>query len=126
MTKTLLLALSLLLSAAWLQAESQYPQTGSSQTGSTATGQTTVQGCLQSSNGSYTLTDNTGATYQLQGDTSKLSAHAGHEVQITGTSASEPSTSSSTGTQTAGARSKAIDVKSVKHISESCKSGSKY
>jgi hypothetical protein len=38
MTKTLLIALSLLASVAWLQAQSQYPQTGSSQTGATASG----------------------------------------------------------------------------------------
>ena len=48
MTKTFLLALSLLVSAAWVQAQSQYPQTqnpqtGSSQAGATASGQTTVK-----------------------------------------------------------------------------------
>jgi len=50
----------LLLSAAWLQAQ-QYPQTGSSQSGSSASAQaSTVQGCLQGSNGNFTLTDNAG------------------------------------------------------------------
>src|SRR5215813_11018438 len=49
MTRTLLLALSLLVSVAWVQAQAQYPQTGSSQTGATASGQTTVEGCLQHS-----------------------------------------------------------------------------
>src|SRR6266566_2653463 len=62
------LALALLLSAAWLQAQEQYPQTGSSEKGATASGQTTVQGCLQGSDGNYTLTDNSRTTYQLQGD----------------------------------------------------------
>ncbi len=83
MTKTLLIALSLLASVAWLQAQSQYPQTGSSQTGATASGQTTVRGCLQGSNGNYTLTTESGTVYQLQGDTAKLSEHIGHEVAIT-------------------------------------------
>jgi Protein of unknown function (DUF5818) len=43
-----------------------------------------VKGCLQGSHGNYTLMADNGTTYQLQGDTSKLSAHIGHEVQITG------------------------------------------
>src|SRR6266567_4418331 len=99
MAKTFLLAISLLVSAAWLQAQSQYPQTGSSQTGASASGQTTVQGCLQGSGGNYTLTDKSGTTYQLQGDTSKLSPHVGHEVQITGsTTSASTATSPTTGT----------------------------
>jgi hypothetical protein len=120
MTRTLLLALSLLVSAAWVQAQAQYPQTGSSQTGATASGQTTVEGCLQHSEGNYTLTDKTGTTYQLKGDTSKLKAHVGHEVQITGATMSGE-TSTTTGTQNAGTQSSMM-VESVKHISETCKS----
>ena len=64
MTKTLLLALSLLVSAEWVLA--QYPTTGSSQTGA-ASGQTTVQGCLQGSNGISTLTDKSGTTVPASG-----------------------------------------------------------
>ena len=48
MPKTLMLALALLLSTAWLAAQSQYPQTGSSQSGTAA--QTTIQGCFEESN----------------------------------------------------------------------------
>ncbi len=84
MTRTFLLGLILLASAAWVQAQSQYPQTDSRQSEATASGHTTVQGCLQGSGGNYTVTDKNGTTYQLQGDTSKLSAHVGHEVQVTG------------------------------------------
>jgi len=121
MTRTLLLALTLLVSAAWVQAQDQYPQTGTSQTGATASGQTTVEGCLQHSDGNYTLTDKTGTTYQLQGATSKLEEHVGHEVQITGSTMSG-ATSSTTGTATAGTQS-SLMVESVKHISKTCKSG---
>ena len=119
MTRTLLLALTLLVSAAWVEAQDQYPQTGSSQTGATASGQTTVEGCLQHSDGNYTLTDNAGTTYQLQGANSKLKAHVGHEVQITGSTMSG-ATSTTTGTQT-GTQSPLM-VESVKHISKTCKS----
>ena len=130
MSKTLMLALSFLLSTALLQAQEQYPQTGSSEKGATASGQTTVQGCLQGSDGNYTLTDNSGTTYQLQGDTSKLSAHVGHEVEITGTtsgaSAASPSagTNPTTGTPTAGAQQSTLTVQNMKHISKTCKSAS--
>ena len=133
MSKTLMLALALLLSAAWLQAQEQYPQTGSSEKGATASGQTTVQGCLQGSDGNYTLTDNSRTTYQLQGDTSKLSAHVGHEVEITGTtsgaSATNPSagtgtTNPTTGAPTAGAQPSTLTVQNMKHISKTCKSAS--
>ena len=128
MPKTLMLALALLLSAAWLQAQDQYPQTGSSQTGTAASGQNAVQGCLQGSNGKFTLTDNSGTTYQLQGDTSKLTQHVGHEVQITGStsgarSASPSSTMSPGGTQ--GSQQPTIMVEKVKHISKTCKATSK-
>jgi hypothetical protein len=130
MSKTLMLALSFLLSTALLQAQEQYPPVGSS---ATASGQTTVQGCLQGSDGNYTLTDNSGTTYTLQGDTSKLSAHVGHEVQITGTtsgaSAASPSagagtTNPTTGTPTTGAQQSTLTVQNMKHISKTCKSAS--
>jgi hypothetical protein len=125
MTKAFLLAISLLVSAAWLQAQSQYPQSGSSQTGASASGQTTVLGCLQGSEGNYTLTDNAGTMYQLQGDTSKLSAHVGHEVQITGsvTSASN-ATSPTAGTPAGATPPTSLTVQSMKHISKTCKSPS--
>jgi len=124
MTRTFLLGLILLASAAWVQAQSQYPQTDSRQSEATASGHTTVQGCLQGSGGNYTVTDKNGTTYQLQGDTSKLSAHVGHEVQVTGTTAAAASTTANptTGTATSGTQQSMLTVEKVKHISETCKS----
>ncbi len=125
MARTFLLAISLLASAAWLQAQSQYPQTGSSQKGASASGQTTVEGCLQGSDGNYTLTDKSGTTYQLQGDTSKLSAHVGHEVQITGSTTSASSaTSPTTGTPAGATPQPTLTVQNMKHLSKTCKSAS--
>jgi len=118
MTKMVLLAFALLASTAWLQAQ-QYPPDTSKQTGST---ENKVEGCLQGSNGNFTLTDSSGTTYQLQGDTAKLTEHVGHEVQITG------STSGGAGdsTASAGAASQpSLNVKSVKHVSKTCKSTNK-
>lgn len=125
MAKILLLAVSVLVSAAWLQAQSQYPETGSGQTGASASGQTTVQGCLQGSDGNYMLTDKNGTTYQLQGDTSKLSAHVGHEVQITGsTTSASSSTSPTTGTPAGATQQPTLTVQNMKHISKTCRSAS--
>ena len=129
----LLLFSVLLLGSCWAAAQ-DYPsqatlgQTSPGQSTSSGTGsETTVQGCLSSSNGNYTLTDSNGKSFQLTGDTAKLSEHIGHEVKITGT-ASSTSTSPSGGAasgkmgQTDSSR-QAIEVSSVKHISKTCKSG---
>jgi uncharacterized protein DUF5818 len=135
MSKTLMFAAVLLLSAAWLQAQ-QYPQSGSSPSGGTQTsssqgrdssGKTTVEGCLQGSDGNFMLTDSSGATYQLQGDTSKLSEHVGHQVQIKGTTSgsagSNPSSGAAAGSS-AGSQ-QTLNVDSVKHLAKTCKSAGK-
>src|SRR5579862_1082825 len=120
MPKTLMLALAFLLSTAWLAAQSQYPQTGSSQPGTAASGHTSVRGCLQESNGHYTLTSDSGMTYQLEGESSTLSKHVGHEAQITGST--EGNSSSATSTKSAGSATseETLVVKSLKHISTTC------
>jgi uncharacterized protein DUF5818 len=128
MSKVLMLALALLVSTAWLVAQDQSPQTGSQQSGAAPSGQTTVKGCLQGSSGSYTLTADSGTTYQLQGDTSKLSEHVGHEVQITGSpsaAASPSSTMSPSAGTSAGGSQQTLTVDNVKHISKSCSNKSK-
>jgi hypothetical protein len=121
MMRTVLLAISMLVSVAWVGAQTQYPQTGSSRSGATASGQETVKGCLQGSDGNYTLMADNGTTYQLQGDTSKLKAHVGHEMQITG-STTPASMSSPTGTQSTGTKQPTLTVQRFKHISKTCQS----
>jgi Protein of unknown function (DUF5818) len=135
MRKTLMLAAILLLSAAWLQAQ-QAPQAGSSPANATAassnqagSGQSgsspsrTVEGCLQGSNGNFTLTDNAGMTYQLAGDTSKLTEHVGHEVQIKGSTSGASPADSSAGAAAGGQQT--LTVESVKHVAKTCKSAGK-
>jgi hypothetical protein len=124
MTKTLMLALTFLCATAVLQAQTS-SQPDSAQTGTSSqmsgsnqgtAGQTSVQGCVQGSNGSYTITDANGTTYKLQGDESKLSKHVGHQVEITG------STSGSSDTSASGAAGsqQTLTVTKVKHLSGSC------
>ena len=105
------------------------PEASSSgQTGtSNANGQTTVEGCLSGSSGNYTLSAKDGTSYQLTGDTAKLSEHVGHEVKVTGTSSSAAPNAGGTATGTTGqasASSQTLEVSSVKHISKTCQNGS--
>lgn len=93
---------------------------------SSASGQTSVEGCLSGSNGSYTLTDKNGNTYQLTGDTAKLSEHVGHEVKVMGTSSAAGASSTGEGPGSATGSSgsqQSLQVTSVKHVSKSCQAG---
>lgn len=148
MRKTYLITAILLLSAAWAVAQTSpsTPQSttpdASSTTTQTTTTQTTqtsndsstsIEGCLSGSVGNFTLTDQSGKTYQLAGDTSKLSDHVGHQVRLMGTdnsssasgSSSPSSSSPSSGAGATGAGSSSgtqptFTVKNVKMISSSC------
>jgi ABC-type phosphate transport system substrate-binding protein len=137
MRKLLLLVSVLLLGACWAVAQdttnpnpSQTSPTAASsgQTSSaTASGATTVQGCLSGSSGNYTLSAKDGTSYQLTGDTAKLSDHVGHEVKITGTSSAASPNGGGTATGTTGqasASSQTLEVSSVKHIAKTCQNGS--
>lgn len=146
MTKTILLILTLLSCTAWMVAQStpsSSPDTSSSgqssasqsssgQSGSAASqssdsmdgSQTTIRGCLNSSGGGYTLTDASGTTYQLQGDTSKLASHVNNEVEVKGTAsgasgAGAPGASASAGSA-GGAGSQMFNVTKVKKVSSKC------
>jgi Protein of unknown function (DUF5818) len=99
----------------------------------------TIEGCLAGSAGSFTLADPSGTTYQLAGDTSKLSDHVGHQVRLTGSSAGGTMGSSSSpggvgsssgvgasGSTGAGSSSsQTFTVKKVKMIASSCSNTSK-
>src|SRR5579864_3314918 len=134
MRRLLLLLSVLLLGACWAVAQDTTSQTNSNSgetsassgqnSSATSSGATTVQGCLSGSSGNFTLTDKNGNTYQLTGDTAKLSEHVGHEVKVTGTSSSASTASGGTAPATAGAAgSQTLEVSSVKHISKTCQSG---
>src|SRR5215469_11447196 len=134
MRKTFLTACMLLLCGLWAVAQQQSDPsqssqpTSSSQATSSASG-TTIQGCLSGSSGNYTLADkSSGNSYQLTGNTAKLSSHVGHEIQITGTAA-QPSAASSSGATAAApsggaAGQQTFEVKSFKHIAATCGSSS--
>lgn len=125
---------------------SQQPDTSSTTTQTTTTqttqtssnSSTSIEGCLSGSAGNWTLTDQSGKTWQLAGDTSKLSDHVGHQVRLMGSdnsssasgssspSSSSPSSSapgSSAGATGAGSSSgtqSTFTVNKVKMISSTC------
>jgi hypothetical protein len=123
-----LLLVCVLFGASWAVAQNYPSQTNPSQTSPSQTetsnsgSQTTVQGCLSSSDGNYTLTDKSGNSFQLSGDVAKLTEHVGHEVKITGTlnSASASSGSGNTMGQTGTSSQGVLEVSSVKHIAKTC------
>jgi hypothetical protein len=126
MRQMFLLLSVLLVGLSWAVAQDSTasPSANSGQMSQTsAGGQTTVQGCLSGSNGSYTLSDKNGTTYQLTGDTAKLSEHVGHEVKITGTSSSAADNSNASATTGAAGSQQTLQVSSVKHVSKTCSSG---
>src|SRR5215470_1542025 len=77
-------------------------QTTTTQTTQTSTdSSSSIEGCLNGSAGNYTLTDTSGKSWQLAGDTSKLSDHVGHQVRISGSEASGSASSSGPGASSA-------------------------
>ena len=127
----------LLLSSAWVIAQSdnkppaapdnsQYSQQPSGnqqqpdasqtkQPAATDHAASTIEGCITSVAGGFSLTDNSGKTYQLAGDTSKLAKQVGHDVQVTGTDESQGGGAAAS----AGAPS-TFTVRKVKVVSKTC------
>ncbi len=134
MRKLSLITAILLLVSAWMLAQSstspssqEYPSGAPSSAQSPAQdaqkaatqakeAATTVEGCVGGSAGAYTLTDSSGKTYQLAGDTSKLADHVGHQMKITGTVAAAAAGAA------AGAAGAAptLTVKKIKMVSATC------
>src|SRR5712671_5822070 len=78
--------------------------TTNSTTTSTSDQSNSMRGCLKQSGGNWVLASDNGQSVNLQGDSSILKPHDGHQVQIQGTRASDGS----------------LQVSSVNMISDSC------
>ena len=122
MRKTIILTLVLLISAVWLQAQSAKPPSEAGKPADKTSDLPTLEGCLQSSNGHYTLTEDDGTTHRLSGAANKLGHQVGRQIEVSG----KPGYSTED-TTPAGAGSSAVEwpvfeVKSVKRIADKCKS----
>jgi len=105
----------LLLGVSWAAA-----QTSPSQGAGGSAGQQTVKGCLSNSGGNYMLTDKNGKTFQLTGDTAKLTEHVGHEIKVTGTVGSASASNGGSMDQA----SPTLEVSTFKHIAKTCEGAS--
>ena len=123
MTKRWMAALALLMFAACLQAQSGYPQSDGGQAPSTSkpSGLITIEGCLQSSNSQYTLTDSEGTAHLLSGAANKLGHQVGHQVELTGKPGIRSVDTTSAGTASSAAELKVFEVKTVKRVADVCK-----
>lgn len=121
MYKKIVVALVLLFSAVWLQAQAA----GQDGTSSNSTTSTTVQGCLQNRAGRYTLKASDGMVYKLTGEANKLKDHVGHEVEITGKPAVRTYSTTQEGSASTTREQHVIRVESIKHIADTCTAPSK-
>jgi len=118
MHRTLVLALLLLVSAAWLQALEGYPPANDQKSTPELT---TIAGCLQYAEGHYGLTDGSGNVYRLA-YSGKLNHHAGHQVQITGKPSVKTIDTSQQNIEPSAVEIPIFEVKTVTQLAGTCKS----
>ncbi|HEY6307898.1 MAG TPA: hypothetical protein VI488_15715 [Candidatus Angelobacter sp.] len=120
MKKLFLTTAILLFSSPWVWAQSgsspSAQQPDKSQTATSDQKGQTIEGCLSGAADTFKLTDATGKTYQLTGDTSGLAEDVGHQVRLWGNAGSSGGgeAGSDTGAQAT------FGVKKVKSISDKC------
>lgn len=117
MHKTPILALLLLLSAAWLQAQPSSPASEKNKPSDL----TTISGCLSNSNGQYTLTENDGTAHNLSGYANKLGHQVGREVEITGKPSFKMADTTPVGAASAAQEIPVFEVKTVTRVADTCK-----
>jgi hypothetical protein len=115
MRKATMSILVLLMATVWLHAQPAGQAGGK-------TSVSTLEGCLQYTDGHYRLTDSSGTVHQLSLEANKLHHYVGQQVQVTGMegvrtadTTSEPGAGGSTVKEQS-----VFKVKSVKHIADTC------
>jgi hypothetical protein len=90
-----------------------------------------IEGCLSQTSSGFALADASGTTYNLTGDTSKLSSHVGEQVEVKGMPASGSASSSAApdasassagaaGSAAGASAGQSFTVQSVKKIAKTC------
>jgi len=116
MSKALMLSLFLLFSAAWVQALEGYPN-GEEKNPPQLT---TVQGCLQSAAGHFSLKQTDGTVTRLS-FSKQLTKLVGHEVKITGKPSVRTVSETSYGVASSAEELPIFDVKTVTNVADTCK-----
>ena len=118
MARTLIFAALLLLSAAWLQALEGYPPSNADE--KTAPQLTTIQGCLQTAAGHFSLTESNGTVHRLS-FSKKLTRYVSHEVKITGKPSTRTVSDTSYGAASSAEELPVFEVSTVTNVADSCK-----
>ena len=119
MGRALILAPLLFISALWLQAQEGIPG-ADIWLAPVGTSPTTIDGCLQSSGGHYTVTAKDGTIHDLTGDTARLSHYVGHEVEITGMPTVRTLNTTAFRVASTAEELPALRVEHAKQISQTC------
>lgn len=112
-----LLILALLLSPEWVQAQPAGPSSDKNKTASL----TTIDGCLQSADNEFTLTESDGTSHTLAGNGNKLNHQVGHQVEITGKPGIRTVDTTPVGGASSAKEIPVFEVKSLKQIADTCK-----
>jgi len=123
--RMLLLSLVLLVSVVWAAAQADSGSKGEDPLVYPDPNRVIVQGCLSGEVGELALTDGSGTSYQLNGNTENMYQNVGHTVKVTGEKPSgEPAPGSmaaeaDTGTDTP----RSLNVISFEDVSPNCDQG---
>ena len=98
------------------------PRSLAAQANSSAPNSTVIRGCLSGSTGNYTLTDQNGMQYQVNGDDATLRSMVGREVEITGLEG-QSSAVSGQSDQEAGNATTTMQATQVRAVSSNCSKG---
>ena len=82
-----------------------------------------IRGCLSGSAGNYTITDQNGMQYTINGPDNQLQSSVGHEVEVT-TSQDQASQTSTQGDQTTSSATNSVQVSNLHDLGGSCKPSS--
>ena len=121
MRKMAILTLAILISAAWVRAQSGNPSSDSGQNSGKTADLTTVQGCLTNPNGRYTLTEDNGTVRLLSGAANKLGHQVNRQIEVSGKTAMKTMDSTLAGAGSSAVEQEVFEVKSVKRIADVCK-----
>jgi len=120
MCKAMTLPLLLLICAVWLQAEPE-PASPASEKDQKLASLTTIQGCLQVTNGQYIFTEADGTAHLLSGAAKQLGRQVGHEIELTGKPGVRTSDTTSVGGGSSVVEQVVFEVKTVKELAATCK-----
>jgi hypothetical protein len=115
--RTIPMLMSLLLSCS-LGLFAQAGDPGADTRAGNASAPTMIGGCLQRSGFQYTVTDKNGKSYNLTGNTGKLSHYVGHQVEITGAPTIKTIDTSEQNAASTVQEVPAFKVKSAKQVSQ--------